>query len=300
MKKIHFLLFILFASIVDNGFAQLNPSPSQFYFNKLQQNVAASGFDKGLRVDASYRNFAPNGFVGSPVNIYFGAQSSVGERSGVGLQFQSENAGLLSRSRMLGSYAIDFGNEDLHTRIGIGMGFMFARINQSSPLFRGDVNDPFIAQFNAKQLKLDGSIGIQIESANGWSFMASSPSVGSIQQFSDYEAIDYVLLTSTVSKKITLSGEEDDQIAFTPLLGYQLMQGVDGVFQGGVLLDYRNWIKFMGMYYSNSEYSAGVSIPVKNKLALNFMYNSGKIYGKGLLNVGGTMEAHIMYRFGGN
>ena len=65
----------------------------------------------------------------------------------------------------MGSYAIDFGNEDLHTRIGVGIGFMFARINQSSPLFRGDANDPFIAQFNAKQLKLDGSIGIQIEKA---------------------------------------------------------------------------------------------------------------------------------------
>jgi hypothetical protein len=300
MKKINILFIIFFASIFQNGFAQLNPSPSQFYFNKLQQNVAATGFDKGIRIDASYRNFAPNGFVGSPVNIYFGAQSSVGERSGVGLQFQSENAGLLSRSRMLGSYAIDFGNEDLHTRIGVGFGFMFARINQSSPLFRGDVNDPFIAQFNARQLKLDGSIGIQIESASGWSFMASTPSVGSIQQFSNYEAIDYVLLTSTVSKKITLSGDEDDQISIAPLLGYQLLQGVAGVFQSGALIDYRNWIKFMGMYYSNSEYSAGVSIPVKSKLALNFIFNSGKIYGKGLLNTGGTMEAHIMYRLGEN
>lgn len=264
----------------------------------MQQNVAASGFDKGIRIDASYRNFTPNAFVGSPVNLYFSAQSSVGENSGVGLQFQSENAGLLSRSRMMGSYALDFGDDDFHTRIGIGFGFMFARINQSSSLFRGDPNDPFIARFNAKQLKFDGSIGLQMESANGWSFMLSSPSLGSIQEFSNYEAIDYVLLTSTISKKMTLSGEEDEQVSVTPLLGYQLMQGVDGIFQAGLLLDYRNWIKFMGIFYSNNEFSAGVGIPVKDKLALNFTYNTGKIYGKDYLNAGGTLEAHIMYRLG--
>lgn len=298
MKKLLSIFSILLITV--QAHSQLNPSPSQFFYNKMQQNVAATGFDKGLRIDASYRNFTPNTFVGSPVNLYFSAQSNVGEQSGVGVQFQSENAGLLSRSKMLGSYAFNFGNEDFQTRIGVGFGFMFARINQSSSLFRGDVNDPFVAQFNSKRLKLDGSIGIQLESANGWSVMASSPSLGSIQEFSNYEAIDYVLLTSTLSRKLILSGEEGEQVALTPLVGYQMMQGVEDIFQAGALLDYKNWIRFMGIFYSNKEYSTGVSIPVKNKLALNFTYNSGRIYGKDLLNVGGTMEAHVMYRLGGD
>ena len=298
MKKILSIFTVLVITL--HAQSQLNPSPSQFFYNKMQQNVAATGFDKGLRVDASYRNFTPNTFVGSPVNLYFSAQSNVGEKSGIGVQFQSENAGLLSRSKMLGSYAFNFGNEDFQTRIGVGFGFMFARINQSSSLFRGDLNDPFVAQFNARKLRIDGSLGIQLESANGWSIMASSPSLGSIQEFSDYEAIDYVLLTSTLSKKIVLSGEQEEQVAITPLVGYQLMQGVEDIYQAGALLDYKNWIRFLGIFYSNKEFSTGVSIPIKNKLALNFTYNSGRIYSKELLNVGGTMEAHVMYRLGGN
>lgn len=296
MKRL--ILFILISIHAPFSYSQINSSPSQYFYNKLYQNVAATGFDKGFRLDASYRNFiTPNTFVGSPVNVFFAAQSSVSKRSGVGVQFQSETAGLINQSKLLGSYALDFGNENTHIRLGVGFGVMSTRIKTGTPMFQGDMNDPFVAQFNNRRMQFDGSVGIQIETANGWSILTSVPSLGTIQQFSQYQAIDYVLLNTNISKRIKIVSDDDGDISISPLIGYQLMQGVDGVFKTGLLLDYKNWIRFMGMMYSNREFSAGVSLPLKSNLALNFTCNTGRIYGKELLNAGGTMEAHIMYRF---
>jgi hypothetical protein len=53
----------------------------------------------------------------------------------------------------------------------------------------------------------------------------------------------------------------------------------------------------MALYHSNNEVAFGVSIPFKDKLAFNFTYNTGKVYNKNYMNVGGTIEAHVMYRF---
>ena len=278
--------------------AQINPTPSQYFYNRLFQNVAYTGYDEGLRINGAYRNTTPDNFTGSPVNMNFSIQSKLNERSGLALQFQNDRAGLLNKNRFMGSYAIDLSKGETRVRLGVGLGLMATRIIENGGVaLIGDMNDPVVAAFNQQRLKVDGSIGAMVE-RNGWSFMASMPSLGSLQEFSGYDAIDYVLANTMISKKIKLSQDEVGETSIQPMIGYRMIQGDGDVIDLGAMFSYRNWIKFLGIYHSNRELALGVGIPYKDKLSIDFTYNTGKVYSKNYMNVGGTLEMHVMFRFG--
>jgi type IX secretion system PorP/SprF family membrane protein len=279
--------------------AQINPSPSQYFANRLFQNVAATGMEKGFRFDGVYRNMTPNTFTGSPVNTLVSLQGGLNDRSGMGLQFQNERAGLLNRSRTTGSYALDLSKGDTRVRLGVGIGMMTTRINTGGGvLLRGDANDPVIAAFNQNKVKIDGSIGLLMETKGGWELMASLPSLGSVQEFKSYNAIDYIIFNSMVSRKIRLSKDDEGEVVLQPMVGYRLMEGVEDVLDLGAALKYKDWINFMAIFHSNKELAVGVMIPYKDRLSFNFTYNTGRVYNKNYLNVGGTLEAHVMVRMG--
>lgn len=296
MKKTSLIIILVLTATI--GSAQINPSPSQFFYNKLFQNVAATGMDKGLHLDAVYRNMTPNTFVGSPVNTLVSLQGATGSSSGLGVQFQNERAGLLSRSRMMGSYALDLSKGTTRIRLGVGIGTMMTRLNPGGAVMvRGDVNDPMIAAFNNQKARIDGSVGMMLTTEKGWELMASLPSLGSVQEFKGYNAIDYVVANAMVSRKFSIAKDEEGEVLLQPMLGYRVINGVADVMDMGALMSYKNWIRFLGMYHSNNEFALGVGIPYKNKLSFDFTYNTGKVYSKDYFNVGGTIEAHVMYKF---
>ena len=291
------LLVVFFIVAVQSISAQINPSPSQYFYNKLFQNVAATGMEKGARIDGSFRNMTPNTFVGSPVNTMVSLQGAVGTKSGLGIQFQNERAGLLGKSRLIGSYAIDLSQGDTRIRLGVGMGMLMTRVvTGNGVVLRGDANDPMIAVFNSARVRIDGSVGGLIET-KGWEILASIPSLGMIQEFRGFNAIDYTLANAMVSKKFKITSDEEGGINLQPMLGYSMLGGVRDVLDLGAKLNYRNQLQFMALYHSNNEVAFGVGIPFKDKLAFNFTYNTGKVYNKNYMNVGGTIEAHVMYRF---
>ena len=284
---------------VQLGWTQLNPSPSQFFQNLLFQNVAATGMDGGVRFDGAYRNASTNTFSGSPVNQLFSIQGKTGERSGIGIQFSQESAGLIKRTRALGSYALDLSSGETRVRLGVGLGAMMSRINQAGGvMIRGELSDPVIAAFNQQKMKVDGSVGLLIETSKGWSIMTSVPSIGAIQEFSAYDGVDYAVMNFMVSKKIVAAKAKDESVTFQPLLGYRLIKGLPGVVDMGAIMNYQGWIKFFGLYHSNKEVALGIGIPYKEKLSIDFTYNTGKVYTKNYLNTAGTMELHLMLKVG--
>lgn len=296
MRKYFYTLILIIWAMYSS--AQLNPAPSQFFHNQMVQSVAATGIRDITRMDISFRNTILNTNYGSPVNMYTGFQSQLKNGSGIGLQFNGDNAGLLSRSRILGSYALDLSKGETRIRLGVGLGMMMNRINsKNGTMIRGDVNDPAIAEFNQQRMVVDGSIGGIMETKS-WQLLLNIPSLGSIQQFSKYSSINYTLLNTMVKKRFYfgISGDEYLRGATTleTLFGYRIIHGMQDVFDLGLLLKYQEWIGFTAMYHTNNEYSLGVHIPFKERLSINFTFNSGKVYSKNYLNVGGTLEGHVM------
>ena len=298
-----FLLSVALASVVQVAHAQLNPPPSQFFHNQMVQTVAATGIKAMTRLDMSFRNTLLNTFNGSPVNMYATFQSQQKNGSGVGLQFMSDNAGLLSRNRIMGSYALDLSKGETRLRLGVGLGVMMNRINnKNGTMIRGDVNDPAIASFNQQRAVVDGSVGFLMEKENGLQVLANVPSLGSIQQFAKYASINYTVFNTMVKKRIALGVSGDEFIkgmsTLEPMIGYRMVHGAQDLIDIGAMFKYQEWIGFTAMYHSNNEYSLGVHIPYKERMALNFTFNSGKVYSKNYFNVGGTLEGHLMINLG--
>ena len=283
--------------------AQLNPPPSQFFYNQMVQTVAATGHKDMKRVDMSFRNPLFNRFYGAPVNLYATFQTQLANGSGVGIQFNGDNAGLLSRNRIMGSYALDLSKGETRIRLGIGLGVMMNRINSKNGTFiRGDVNDPAIAAFNQQRAIVDGSVGGLLETKNGWQLITNVPSLGSIQEFSKYSSINYTVFNTMAKKRFNLGVSGDEYMkgmtTIEPMIGYRMIHGGQDIMDMGVLFQYQEWIGFMAMYHSNNEYALGVQIPYKDRLAFNFTYNSGKVYSRNYFNVGGTLEGHVMVKLG--
>lgn len=269
----------------------------------MVQSVAATGSKDMTRLDISFRNTLLNTFYGAPVNMYATFQTQLASGNGVGVQFNGDNAGLLSRNRIMGSYALDLSKGETRIRLGVGLGVMMNRINsKNGTLIRGDVNDPAIAAFNEQKAVVDGSVGGMLETANGLQLIANIPSLGSIQQFSKYSSINYTVFNTMVKKRFSLGVSGDEYIkgmsTIEPMVGYRMIHGGEDVIDIGALFKYQDWIGFTAMYHSNNEYALGVHIPYKNKIELNFTFNSGKVYSRNYFNVGGTLEGHVMINLG--
>lgn len=281
--------------------AQLNPSPSQFFHNQMVQTVAATGLKGMTQLDMSFRNTLLNTFSGAPVNMYATFQSQLKNGSGIGLQFNGDNAGLLSRSRIMGSYALDLSKGETRIRLGVGLGVLMNRLNTNGAI-RGDVNDPAIAEFNQQRAVVDGSVGGLLETVSGWQLLANIPSLGAIQEFSKYSSINYTVFNTMIKKRFALGVSGDEYIkgmsTLETLLGYRMIHGGEDVIDIGAMFKYQGWIGFNAMYHSNNEYSLGIHIPYKDRMALNFAFNSGKVYSKNYFNVGGTLEGQVMINLG--
>ena len=168
-------------------------------------------------------------------------------------------------------------------------------------MIRGDMNDPAIAEFNQNRMNIDGSVGAMMETKNGLQILASVPSLGNIQEFAKHSAVNYTIANALIKKKFSFDGSNKPARGISsvaPMLGYRMIHGGKDVVDAGLLVNYQEWIGFIAMYHSNNEYAFGVNLPYKDKLAFNFTYNTGKVYSTNYLNVGGTLEMHVMVRFG--
>ncbi len=91
--------FLLFYSKVH---AQLNPLSSQYFQNTYLANPAMAGMQKGLRVNLAYRN-QWSSMPGSPKNTVVTSDYQK-NRVGLGLSMLKDQAGLLNRTQVLGTY----------------------------------------------------------------------------------------------------------------------------------------------------------------------------------------------------
>ncbi len=287
--------------IVLDSIGQLNPSPSQFYFNDLLVSVASAGIEQSPKIDASFRNLVPSSYYFSPINYYTTFQAQLKNGNGIGVQFDGQRAGLLEKNRVILSYALNLLDGDNNLRIGAGFGSTMSRVSTNPTFIRGEVNDPAIFDFNNGRFNLDGSLGAQLQLKNGYHLLAGLPSIANVKMYSNYSSINYTILNSILKKKFKLGGADasinSNEIVIEPMIGFRMIQGNKDIIDLGIMLDYNKHIGFISLFHSNIEYALGLSLPFKQQLFINILYNSGKLYGRNYMNWGGTIEVNFSFKF---
>lgn len=267
--KLKFIFVILFLCIFVQVQAQRNPLASQFYINPYIVNPAMAGAAQGLSLNGAFRkqkNAAPGAPVTQNLTAVYGF-----EKTGVGLNVNNDEEGLIRQTRFVGSYAyhlpLDGADQFLH--FGISAGILSQHVDLNA--LNGNNNDALVGQYNARENYFDGDFGAAY---NNERLMVQVAFVNLKHLFKK----DVVKLTdvetyyTSVAYRISLTtGEEAD---LTPMLAYRGMDKVNNIWDAGLQLALaNNQVYLSSIYHSTKSATFGLGVNYLRKYLISGMYN---------------------------
>lgn len=209
-----------------------------------------AGLEGGLRINTGYQMLNTN-TAGSP-NAKFGtAEYGFGDKAAIGFIVSSDQAGLIGRTHMMGTYAYHLTlNETDKLNFGLSLG-----VNNTD--FQSDrvidvQGDQSAALYNARPTYVDGDFGIAY-TGTLLNIQAAIPNLQSLffkaadKSLAPYRSDFFMAL----SYKIPIASDDNSTIV-EPKLAYRGFMNIDGVFDiGGNLTMLNNRISFSGMYHTN-------------------------------------------------
>lgn len=249
--------------------AQLNPLGVQYFSNEYIGNPAMAGLKKGLTLSLSYRD-QWGSVPGAPVTQAFTADYSLGKKTGLGLNIYNDKAGLLKRTRVMGSYSyhVPLDEADQKLSFGISLGFMNERVDESG--INGDSDDMTAGRFNDRNTYVDGDFGIAYTSSK-FTLQGAIPNLKSFFKKDDPgNGADRSLFFTALSYKLQLPGA-----GLEPKVCYRGVKGHDNLWDIGTNVVFlNNQLNLFGMYHSSESATLGLGLDYRSKLSVNCMYTT--------------------------
>jgi type IX secretion system PorP/SprF family membrane protein len=290
-NKIIIFLMILGANAAN---AQLTEFQSMYFQNQYLANPAMAGLEKGLNLNIGYqRQWAP--IPGNPVLMNATMEYNSGNRASLGLNVNSDKAGLINRTKVMGTYAyhLPIGGNDQKINFGLSLGANFASIDYSKIV--GSIDDATVQNFNEGGV-FDGDFGIAYTSKL-LTVQAALPNMHDLF-FDNNDGIkkyvDRSVFYSAVSYKILFSGGIDD-FNIEPLVAYRGVKGHKDILDVGARFNMpEHNINLSGFYHTNESFSASLGITLDKFGAFlsysNYVGNNGAF-------ANNTFEFGLNYKF---
>ena len=271
--------------------AQLSPFGAMYYQNQYLGNPAMAGAQEGLRADLGYGSQQTN-MPGSPKTQIMTMGYRV-KKVGMGLNVMMDQAGLINRTRVMGTYAyhLPLDNDFGYLRFGLSMGLMKERIAGDD--LSGDQGDLSIARFNQRPAYIDGDFGVSYE-RKALTMQLALPNLKTFFRSDAANAsniVDQVKLFSAVSYKLDLPNAMGG-IGLEPKLSYRSVSGFKDMMDLGTnvtLLDDK--MSFMAMYHSTKSMSLGLGSKLSSMFYLNAVYKTATAALNG--NTNGDFELNL-------
>ena len=242
-----------------------------------------AGYQSGMRLNLGYRNQWDN-IPGTPKNVSVTGDYGT-EKVGVGINFFKDEAGLLNRSRIQGSYAyhLPLNDDSQKVHFGISLGLQTERLNNQAIV--GSANDQTAVRFNEQESILDGDFGMAYTSSN-LSIMGSISNLKRQLKVEDEQSADFGTFYTAIGYKIKSA---DWQIE--PRVSYRGIRNFQNILDmGAEIRTASDQLGFMGMYHSNKSMSFGLSYHQKKDWQLFLLYNNPtqelKSYATGTFEIG--------------
>ncbi len=276
-------LALVFTVSIASSSAQINPLGAQYFQNQYLANPAMAGYQSGMRLNLGYRNQWDN-IPGTPKNVSVTGDYGT-EKVGVGINFFKDEAGLLNRSRIQGSYAyhLPLNDDSQKVHFGISLGLQTERLNNQAIV--GSANDQTAVRFNEQESILDGDFGMAYTSSN-LSIMGSISNLKRQLKVEDEQSADFGTFYTAIGYKIKSA---DWQIE--PRVSYRGIRNFQNILDmGAEIRTASDQLGFMGMYHSNKSMSFGLSYHQKKDWQLFLLYNNPtqelKSYATGTFEIG--------------
>jgi type IX secretion system PorP/SprF family membrane protein len=276
------IAIILLTAIRAN--AQITNIQSVFFQNQYLINPAMAGMEAGLNLNMNYHQQWTD-VPGSPRLTTFTADYNSGNKVGLGLNIYNDKAGLINRTRIMGTYAYHITLNDKGDKLNFGASFGLndAYIDESSII--GDPGDLAIPEFNQHGVYADGDLGVSYTS-NKFNFQFALPNLKRVffKSASDDVDVEASTFYTALSYKFQLSNDFNYSVfTFEPKIAYRGVTGFNNIFDVGFNL-YRNTfedkyqVNILGIYHTDNSITLGAGVDFHNiGLLFSYSYNTGPL-----------------------
>jgi type IX secretion system PorP/SprF family membrane protein len=283
-RAVVLISLIMLKLSVNKADAQLTNIQSIYFQNQYLANPAMAGVDTMLKLNMDYHQ-QWIGVPGSPKLSTFTADYNSGSKVGLGLNVYNNQAGLISRTRIMGTYSYHVLLNDKGDKLnfGLSVGVSDAHINYSDVV--GDGGDLAVSEFNKHGVFADGDLGIAYTS-NKWNAQFALPNLKRVffNNASDDVDVEASTFYAAVSYKIQLSYAANYSIfSLEPKMVYRGVMGFNNIFDIGFNL-YRTTfednyqLNLQGIYHSDNSLSWGAGIDYHTLgILFTYTYNTGPL-----------------------
>lgn len=264
MKALAYIIATIGILVTHKTYGQLNPMGSSYFHNQYLANPAMAGIEQGLQLDGGYKvqwasiNGAPS------VQTFTATYGETEKKIGFGLNINNENAGVLVRTAINGTYSYHLPLNDNHSFIdlGISAGATNERIDYDK--VRGDLADPSLEQFNRRALYVDGDFGFNFRNHR----LSVQGAVPNLKRFfrQDFRknVMDYSLYMIAASYKFL---KQDFNIE--PKLMYRVIDNYKDIVDLGVQFQWCEDQLFLNtIYHSTNSMTFGIGIWYQKQLRI--------------------------------
>jgi type IX secretion system PorP/SprF family membrane protein len=253
--------------------AQLNPLAGIYFENQYLGNPAMAGIEQGMNLNMGYRQ-QWSSIPGTPVTQSITAEYGTSKKVGLGLNIYNDEAGLLKRTRVMGTYSyhLPLNDESRKLRFGISLGFMDDRVMSEN--ISGEQNDSSIGKFNQRDTYIDGDFGLAYTSKkltvqgaipNLKSFLQKETVNGAADRSTFYSAISYKFYYLK-----TLDG-----FGVEPKLAIRGVQGFNNIVDAGANFTVANRAASVtAIYHSSNSATFGLGAVIKSFGAITANYTT--------------------------
>lgn len=268
-KKRNLIIVLLSFAAIINVPAQIKPMAAIFYQNQYLANPAMAGLEKGAFFNLSYRkqlNSVSGALTEQTLTGAYGFS-----KAAVGLNIYNEKAGLLKRTRVVGSYAYHLPLDmDQKLHFGISVGMLSEKVDNS--FIKGDATDVNVSRFNDRNANIDGDFGIAY-TFRGLTIQGAVSDLNNFINAEKTDLVNYATFFSALSYKF-YTGKEIGAVGIEPKLCFRGIKKADGILDAGVNVSFaQERFNILGMYHSAKNATFGFGINYK-KLTISGIYSS--------------------------
>jgi len=256
--------------------AQLSGLQSMYYQNQYMANPAMAGMEKGLNLNLGYQQQWAT-MPGSPKLQNFTADYNSGNNVGLGLNVSGDNAGLINRTRVMGTYAyhLSLNGKDDKLNFGLSLGINDTYIDNTK--VNGDQGDVQVSNFNQRSIYVDGDFGISYTSQK-FTVQAALPNMKTLFFSNDNNnnlEVDRATFFTALSYKI----HADNGITIEPKAAFRGVKGFDNILDAGAQMTMHDYnINFGAMYHSNKSLTFTFGVIVQNMdIMVAYSNNTGPL-----------------------
>lgn len=287
MKKL--ILFLVFIIKVVVSKAQLMPIGANFYQNQYLANPAMAGIKSGMHLNSGY-NKQWSSIPGAPVTQYFTIDNQF-NKIGQGASIYTDMAGLLKRTRILGTYAYHMPINSYGDAIHFGLSFGLLVENIITDDINGNNIDISVQRFNDRKAIFDGDFGIAY-STDKIIVQSTIPNLNNFFRRENYNTANWNTFFTAIQYNYKLELNKNTFLV-QPKISYREYKERNEILDIGVNFStLQNNIYSSLIYHSTKNFTMGMGLNYKD-FTISCMYTTRTFALKGYST--GNMEVGLGY-----